>query len=149
MNPIIPITCTVVHFDGVGLQDLYATLDCSRRGDGASTRFESFADSQGNIMRWLRCAEPPTYFEPVNARDYERICLTFPAALYFGHQRCPWVTVQVNIEPAEFEDNSVKLQFGLGQLHLLHHHHPFAPPKQHWPTRDAIGRACRSGAVAV
>ncbi|KAI1325792.1 hypothetical protein F5Y16DRAFT_376775 [Xylariaceae sp. FL0255] len=114
MASAIPITCSVLDFDGVGLQDFYVTIDCSRRDDHTSARFESFTNSQGNILKWFRCAEPPTYLEPVNARDYERIYLTFSAALYFGHPRCPWLTVQVNLEPAAFEGNFVKLQFGPG-----------------------------------
>ncbi|KAI3322910.1 hypothetical protein HD806DRAFT_536089 [Xylariaceae sp. AK1471] len=114
MSSIKPVTCTVVDFDGVGLQDMYVALDCSRRGDGTSTKFESFTNSEGIIQRWFRCAEPFTLFEVVDASDYERITLTFSTAIYFGRLRSPWVTVQVNVNPTEFEMNYVKLQFGVG-----------------------------------
>ncbi|KAI0147274.1 hypothetical protein GGR57DRAFT_476883 [Xylariaceae sp. FL1272] len=109
-----PVTCAVVDFDGVGLQHMYVTADCLRRGDGVSVKFESFTDSQGAIDRWFRCAEPPTFFEQVDARGYERICLTFSTALYFSRLQTPWVTVQTNIDAAEFENSYVRLQFGPG-----------------------------------
>ncbi|KAI1321143.1 hypothetical protein F5Y16DRAFT_389268 [Xylariaceae sp. FL0255] len=102
MASTIPITCSVLDFNDVGLQNLYVTIDCSRRDDRTSARFESFTNSQGNILKWFRYAEPPTYFEPVNARDYKRIYLTFSTTLYFGHPR------------SAFEGNFIKLQFGPG-----------------------------------
>ncbi|KAJ3578089.1 hypothetical protein NPX13_g2471 [Xylaria arbuscula] len=114
MPPTQPITCVAVDFDGVGLSSMYVALDCSRRGDGIPTKFESFTNEQGVIDRWFRSAEPLELFQSVDAADYERISITFSTALYFGRLRTPWVTIQINVEPSEFAGSYVRLQFGAG-----------------------------------
>ncbi|KAI1158992.1 hypothetical protein F5B18DRAFT_656118 [Nemania serpens] len=114
MPPTQPITCVAVDFDGVGLSSMHVALDCSRRGDGIPTQFESFTNEQGVIDRWFRSAEPLELFQSVDAADYERISMTFSTALYFGRLRTPWVTIQINVEPSEFAGSYVRLQFGVG-----------------------------------
>ncbi|KAI3331248.1 hypothetical protein F4824DRAFT_504273 [Ustulina deusta] len=114
MSVVKPITCAAVDFDGVGLSGMYVALDCSRRGDGTPTKFESFTNEQGVIEKWFRSAEPLTLFQSADAGDYERISITFSTAMYFGRLRTPWVTIQANVNPSEFDENYVRLQFGAG-----------------------------------
>ncbi|KAI6082414.1 hypothetical protein F4821DRAFT_263920 [Hypoxylon rubiginosum] len=113
-SPVRPITCRVVDFDEVGLQDMYVSLECWRPSEAISKKFESFTNPQGIIEKWFRCAELPLDFEPVDASDYTRICLTFSTAMYFSSLRTPWVTVQAHLDSASLERHSVKLQFGPG-----------------------------------
>ncbi|KAI1159438.1 hypothetical protein F5B18DRAFT_588634 [Nemania serpens] len=114
MSATQPVTCAAVDFDGVGLSGMYVALDCSRRGDGAPTKLESFTNEQGVIDKWFRSAEPLKLFQSVDTADYERISITFSTALYFGRLRTPWVTIQTNVEPSEFAGNYTRLQFGVG-----------------------------------
>ncbi|KAI1181412.1 hypothetical protein F5B17DRAFT_436854 [Nemania serpens] len=114
MPPTQPVMCAVVDSNGVGLSSMYVALDCSRRGAGASIKFESFTGSDGGIQKWFCSAESLERFQPVDAGDYERISMTFSTAMYFGRLRTPWVTIQANVDPSAFDRNYVKLQFGAG-----------------------------------
>ncbi|KAI0818425.1 hypothetical protein GGR55DRAFT_76867 [Xylaria sp. FL0064] len=109
-----PVTCAAVDSDGVGLSSMYVALDCSRCGDSTPTKFESFTNEQGVIDKWFRSAEPLTLFRSVDAANYERISMTFSTAMCFGQLRTPWVSIQTNVEPSEFDRNYVRLQFDVG-----------------------------------
>ncbi|RYO97361.1 hypothetical protein DL765_011205 [Monosporascus sp. GIB2] len=109
-----PITCTVVDFDGIGLQGMYVLLDCSRRDGSVSKKFESFTNSQGLIEKWFGCADPLIQLKSVDVADFDDVCLTFSTAAYFGHLQTLWTTVQAHFDPTHSRQHAIKLQFGPG-----------------------------------
>ncbi|RYP63164.1 hypothetical protein DL771_009395 [Monosporascus sp. 5C6A] len=109
-----PITCTVVDFDGIGLQGMYVLLDCSRRDGSVSKKFESFTDSQGIIEKWFGCADPLIQLKSVDIAGFDDVCLTFSTAVYFGHLQTLWTTVQAHFDPTHSRQHAIRLQFGPG-----------------------------------
>ncbi|RYP01925.1 hypothetical protein DL764_006020 [Monosporascus ibericus] len=146
-----PITCTVVDFDGIGLQGMYVLLDCSRRDGSVSKKFESFTDSQGIIEKWFGFADPLIQLKSVDVADFDDVCLTFSTAEYFGHLQTLWTTIQAHFDPTYSREHAIKLQFGPEYRTYNVRHMPSSPlqsssnglqimPTSPFPSQDGQSR---------
>ncbi|SPJ78483.1 uncharacterized protein FTOL_06872 [Fusarium torulosum] len=93
------ITCRVVDPAFVGIQGIYAVLNCKDLHGNTVVRYESFSNDDGNIQYWFQLVSDDSKHEPqpeiVDARQFPEVSMTFLPGIresYF-----PWNSIHMEL----------------------------------------------------